>query len=119
MKNNFRFKNVYEKSEKQENAELFQYGIYQTYSRKIKNNTLFKIAAWLQFSDREIPKTLTSRPSNAYQIDRTFRTYAEWKKFLKNGSVSAKAAYFDEFLHFVDKSDGRDFVVHGLAPHGF
>jgi len=81
MKNNFRFKNVYEKSEKQENAELFQYGIYQKYSRKIKNNNLFTIAAWLQFSDREIPKTLTSRPSNAYQIDRAFRTYAEWKKF--------------------------------------
>jgi len=104
MKNDFSFKNIYGENEKQKNAELFQYGIFQDYFRKITKKQLFSIAAWFQFSDPEIPRTLTSRPTNAYQIDRAFRTNAQWKKFINAGSISVKAAYFDEFLHYVDKT---------------
>ena len=108
MKNDFTYKNLYSENEKQKNAELFQYGIFQEYSRKIINNQLFTVSAWFQFSDREIPKTITSRPTNAYQIDKAFRSTALWKKFIKDGSITARVAYFDEFLHYVDKTEDSE-----------
>jgi len=110
MKNDFTYKNLYGENEKQKNAELFQYGIFQEYSRKIKKNQLFTVSAWFQFSDREIPKTITSRPTNAYQIDRAFRSTAQWKKFINNGSITARAAYFDEYLHYVDKTENTETI---------
>ncbi len=110
MRNDFTYKSLSGVNEKQQNAELIQYGAFQEFSRKIRNNQLFTVSAWFQFSDREIPKTLTSRPTNAYQIDKAFRATALWKKFINNGSISVKAAYFDEFLHYIDKSENSESI---------
>ncbi|MCD4746466.1 MAG: TonB-dependent receptor [Bacteroidales bacterium] len=101
-KNDFEFKNLLNEKEKQKNSALFQYGIIQELGFKLSANQILNALVWFQFNEKEIPKTLTSKPNDALQTDKSLRSSLQWKKYTANGSVIAKAAYFNNNLHYND-----------------
>ncbi len=111
LKNNYKFINTekYGKPyERLQNGELFQYGIIQELSKRLSKSQFLKASVWYQHSKRQIPPTMTMSSSNAYQIDRTFRSSIQWKKYLKKASFVTRAAFMDEFLRYVNDYNDYD-----------
>jgi iron complex outermembrane receptor protein len=105
FRNDFSFVNTAEYGnpvQKQKNAALFQYDIMQQTGRKISKNQILKTDLWYQFSNREIPATMTMSKSDAYQIDKSLRSSVEWEKIYDKGLLTAKTSYINEQLHYVD-----------------
>jgi len=94
--------------ERQQNSELSQYGIMQDIHRKISSDQYVYLGLWYQKSSRNIPPTLTMSESKAWQIDRAFRSSLRYTKYFKRGTVNLKAAWFSEFLHYVDEISNID-----------
>ena len=99
-KNNFPYTNLEDKIEKRQNAALLQYGIMQDIYRLIKNRHLFGASFWYQFTDRQIPGSLTEKQGDATQKDESVRALVKWKKFQKKGYLTAKAAFLHNDLHY-------------------
>ncbi|MCD4773183.1 MAG: TonB-dependent receptor plug domain-containing protein [Bacteroidales bacterium] len=102
--NNFLYKYGNE-SKTQTNAALKQYSFIQNVSRKISKDQTINAGIWYQFSNREIPGTMTSKPGNAYQIDKSLRTTINWEKVRSNQKIKAGIAFFTDFLHYLDVDD--------------
>lgn len=106
-KNDFPFINTaqYGKPEqKQNNAELAQHGLLQEnyflINKRQKLNTRF----WYQYSDRNVPPTMTQNISIANQQDRLYRITTEWQRTGERMELLARAAYFDEYIYFNDST---------------
>ena len=101
QKNDFPFKNN-DKIERQKNTALTNFGIIQELSKQFSNKQYLKASIWFQYAHREIPPTLTTANSSAYQVDKSVRSSVYWLKNINNGLLTAKAAYFFDYLNYVD-----------------
>ena len=106
-KNDFPFINTaqYGKPEqKQNNAELAQYGLLQENYFLINTQQKLNTRFWYQYSDRNIPPTMTQNISVANQQDQLYRFTTEWQHTGERIELLARAAYFDEYIYFNDSS---------------
>lgn len=103
-KNDFSYK-YGDEIKTQTNAALKQYSFIHNLSRKISKDQTINAGIWYQFSNREIPGTMTSKPGNAYQIDESLRTSINWEKIKTNQKFKAGIAFFTDFLHYLDIDD--------------
>ncbi len=101
-KNDFPFTNLNGDNEVRENAAIKQYGLMQDIYRKIGNKHLVGLSLWYQFTDREIPKTLVTRPTSAFQKDESLRVSGNWKYFLPKGTFVLKAAFLRDDENYSD-----------------
>ena len=99
--NDFPYKYVNE-TKTQTNAVLKQYSFIQNVNRKISKDQTIKAGIWYQFSNREIPGTITSKPGNAYQIDKSLRTSVKWEKVRSDQKLNIGVAFFNDYLHYSD-----------------
>lgn len=74
----------------------------QAINYSIAPNQKISIQSWWQDTFREIPPTTTQNISEAEQIDRVFRLFAEYKITHYKSSFSTNVAYFDEDNDFED-----------------
>ena len=100
--NDFPYKNIYGDNEVRENAAVVQYGLMQDINRKIGEKHLIGLSFWYQYTDREIPNTMVTRPSVATQNDESVRVSGKWKYFLNRGSFLIKAAYLRDEEKYSD-----------------
>ena len=110
-KNDFSFINTaqYGKPEqKQRNAELSQYGILQENYFLINERQKINTRFWYQFNDRNIPPSMTQSISVANQKDKLYRITTEWQRSGRRVELLARAAYFDEYIYFVDSTIGEN-----------
>ena len=101
-KNDFAFVNLNGDNETRENAALLQYGLMQDVYRKIGNKHLIGLSFWYQFTDREIPITLVTKPMEAFQDDESIRVSGNWKCFLHKGTFSLKSAFLRDDENYSD-----------------
>jgi iron complex outermembrane receptor protein len=106
-KNNFPFINTAlfgSPQEKQSNAQLHQCGFLQENYFKINNRQTLNVRFWYQFSDRNIPPSMTENTSVANQKDQSYRATAEWKRTGNKLSSIIRTAYFKDNLWYKDSS---------------
>lgn len=77
-------------------------GFIGTVSRKMKKNNMLILDIWYQFMDREIPGSLVYTMENADQYDRFLRGMITWQKSSARSVFHAKAAYFNDYLHYTE-----------------
>lgn len=70
--------------------------------RNFKGRNISGISLWYQENDKEIPATLTSKPADADQKDRSLRGVLSSKQFIPKGFISAKLAVFNDYEHYID-----------------
>ncbi len=101
--NNFEFYNSsLSKNPKmrQRNAERKSYGLLSESAFKIGDRQTVNIAFWYQFTDRNIPPTLTQLNSADHQKDVSYRATAEWQYKGKKINYFVRSAFFDEALNY-------------------
>jgi len=106
-KNDFPFINTaqYGKPEQnQSNAELKQYGLLQENYFQINMHQKINTRFWYQYSDRNIPPSMTQNINVAKQKDESYRATTEWQRTGERLTCLARFAYFDEGLNFKDSS---------------
>ena len=101
-KNDFPYTDLSGDKEIRENAAIEQYGLMQDIYRKLGDKHLFGLSLWYQFTDREIPKTLVTKPTSAFQTDESLRISGNWKYFLPNGIFVLKAALLKDDENYFD-----------------
>ena len=74
----------------------------QAINYSISPHQHISIQSWWQDTFREIPPTTTQNISEAVQIDRVLRLFAEYKLNKSMSTFSSKLAYFDEDNDFED-----------------
>lgn len=110
-KNDFPFINTaqYGKPEqKQSNAELKQKGFLQENYFRINSNQKINTRFWYQFSDRNIPPSMTQNRNISNQKDESYRATTEWQRTGEKLTLLARFAYFDEGLKFKDSMINED-----------
>ncbi|MES2593344.1 MAG: TonB-dependent receptor plug domain-containing protein [Bacteroidota bacterium] len=110
-KNDFSFINTaqYGKPEqKQSHGELKQYGILQENYYQINLRQKINTRVWYQFNDRNISPSMTQVISRSNQKDKFYRLTSEWQRTGEKVKLFARAAYFDEYLYFVDSAINED-----------
>ncbi|HPE57385.1 MAG TPA: TonB-dependent receptor [Bacteroidales bacterium] len=100
--NDFRYKSLEGEYENFANAALRQKGFMQDVFRNFKGRNISGISLWYQENDKEIPATLTSKPADADQKDRSLRGVLSSKQFIPKGFISAKLAVFNDYEHYID-----------------
>jgi vitamin B12 transporter len=106
-KNNFEFTNRAEFNtplQKQTNNEVKQYGFIVNESWRVNKRQLLILNGWYQNSNREIPPTMTTAESIAYQTDNVLRITGEWQYYFKNNNLKFRSAWFDESIRYVDEN---------------
>lgn len=104
-KNNFEYYNTQlagYPEQQQSNAGLRQYGLLSDNSFQINSRQKLKISFWYQNSNREIPPSMVQAISDATQQDLSYRVTVEWQKIGDKVTYTARAAYFNETLLYVD-----------------
>jgi iron complex outermembrane receptor protein len=101
-RNDFPFTNLNGDRETRDNAAVLQYGLIQYVYRKISNKHLIGLSFWYQFTDREIPNTLVTRPTKALQDDESIRVSGSWKYFLPKGTFVLKSAFLRDDENYSD-----------------
>ncbi len=110
-KNDFPFINTaqYGKPEqKQSNAELKQKGLLQENYFQLNSNQKINTRFWYQFSDRNIPPSMTQNRNISNQKDESYRATTEWQRTGEKLTLLARFAYFDEGLKFKDSMINED-----------
>jgi len=74
----------------------------QAINYNISPNQHISIQSWWQDTYREIPPTTTQNTSEAVQIDKVLRLFAEYNLTKSMSTFSSKLAYFDEDNDFED-----------------
>ena len=106
-KNNFEFINRAEFNtplQKQTNNEVKQYGFIVNESWRLNKSQLLILNSWYQNSTREIPPSMTTAESIAYQTDNVLRITGEWQYYFKNNNLKFRSAWFDESIRYVDEN---------------
>lgn len=98
--NNFNFINTFKfgrPEERQVNSALGQRAFMQDFDF-ISGASIIGIKAWYNYTEREIPPTLTSTDTKAKQLDESIRLMADWK--FKN--VVVRGAYVHDYIGYDD-----------------
>lgn len=106
-KNNFAYRNTTtlgQPLERQQNAALAQYNTYAHWAMlpNTQHHQQIDLHVWYGSNRREIPASLTTSASQAYQLDDYLRLSASWKKIKQQNSWESRIAYFNEYIHFND-----------------
>jgi iron complex outermembrane receptor protein len=87
---------------KQTNAAAKQKGfINENYFRLTPAQEL-NVNIWYQYANRQVPPGMSVPVTEASQIDKTFRTTAEWKLNQQWITWAARTAYFDESIEYTN-----------------
>jgi iron complex outermembrane receptor protein len=100
--NSFPYEDLGGEKRQLEHAGQTGTGIIQDFAFRLNNEQVFSASGWFQYSDRDIPPTLTESESDANQLDRSLRIMASWKDVNRTSMLEAKAAYFNEFERYSD-----------------
>ena len=95
-----------------QNASSSGFGLMQKFSTKFKKENVLNFDIWLQQVDRNIPSNMLAKPGNAEQNDKNLRAMFSWQKQKSNGHYSARAAYFNNLIHYQDTSTAIDSKIH-------
>jgi iron complex outermembrane receptor protein len=98
--NNFPYLDLYGSETRQKNAATRNSGIMNDTYWKPAAGWLLGFSGWLQENSREIPATLVTAASFAEQDDKAARAVIQARKIFLKGSVSLKAAYVHDSLHY-------------------
>ncbi|MCB2219277.1 MAG: TonB-dependent receptor [Bacteroidetes bacterium] len=108
--NDFDYTNLAGEQESFQNAALSQKGFMQDVYYKFNRKSVAGISFWYQENDKEIPATLTSKPSDAQQLDRSLRGIASFRHYYTKGQLVARFAVFNDYEHYLDP-DGQPVLV--------
>jgi iron complex outermembrane receptor protein len=106
--NDFEYENQYGEKVKFENASLDQFGIMQDFYRWLGKKSLIGISFWYQQNEKEIPASMISKPSDAWQYDQSLRGFISFKNYFNSGFVLIKSAWLHDFLHYLDPADWHE-----------
>jgi iron complex outermembrane receptor protein len=109
--NDFEYTNLNGESQNFQNAALKQRGVMQDIYRKFGQNTVAGISLWYQENDKQVPATLTSKPSDAQQNDRSLRGIASFKQYYRKGQLSASMAVFNDYQHYLDPDSQQALII--------
>jgi outer membrane cobalamin receptor len=109
-KNNFTYPK-YGKIETLSNAAVLKRAFIHQTAFKLKGNHFVEFDFWYQDADRQIPPTMVMDFSNATQEDKAVRTIAKWKKVFRKSALSFKAAYFYDYLHYLDPGFSQSALI--------
>ncbi|MEM6722635.1 MAG: TonB-dependent receptor, partial [Bacteroidota bacterium] len=104
-RNDFTFRNTTQfgaPEQVNENAELEQMGLTQETRISLAKNQFLNVATWVQYSDREIPASMTTSESESYQLDGSIRQSLGWQGQSDNYRYGVRLAYQREDIRFVD-----------------
>ncbi|MEO1437521.1 MAG: TonB-dependent receptor, partial [Bacteroidota bacterium] len=104
-RNDFSFRNttVFAAPEQlNDNAALNQKGLTQESRITLAKNQFINFATWLQYSDREIPASMTEAASQSYQLDGSIRQSIGWEGSSADYRYGIRLAYQREDIRFVD-----------------
>jgi len=102
FENKFTYHGFHGEKLTQTNAGLIQYGYIQELNRKISDSQFLRASFWYQYSDRNLPPSMTSTVHTQYQLDKSLRTSLQWEKNFSHGILRARTAFIDQNLHYVD-----------------
>jgi iron complex outermembrane receptor protein len=94
-----------------QNARLGQAGLSQDLYLDAGRGWITGVSLWLQQNRKEVPATLTSKPSDSWQTDRSLKTMVSAKKILTRGMFSIKSAVLYDYLHFMDPDTMPSLVI--------
>lgn len=99
-KNDFGFETLKGETEKMQNAASSQAGIMQDVYRNFNDKLIIGAAFWYQINRREIPPSLTTKPSDISQKDESLRSMITLQRqFRKHNKLTFRSAFFnDDFL---------------------
>lgn len=115
-KNDFSFKNRSEFGnpiQKQLNSDWNQLAIIQSFFYRFKSNEI-EWHQWFQESNRELSPAVYNRTRTNYQLDKTYRTIANYKKELDaNNQLSSSVSFTREQLRYVSRirMNNENFVL--------
>lgn len=101
-KNNFEFTNLYGEKEKQKNAVTKQYGFMQDIYRNFGGKYVLGGSFWYQNNYRQIPASLTTKPSDVNQTDESARAMISVQRFFKKSKFTFRSAYFHDYFFYHD-----------------
>ncbi|GHA69570.1 TonB-dependent receptor [Pontibacter akesuensis] len=105
--NNYHFKDLSRfgtPEARQQHAAVAQYGTTQDLAWEISPKTSVALHGWYTFADRELQPAMGSADTDANQLDESLRLMAEFKHDSWLGQTAVKAAYFNDYLHYTDRS---------------
>jgi iron complex outermembrane receptor protein len=117
-RNDFSYSDLSGEQARMEHAGYFKGGFLQDVAVKLPSDQYLMASAWFQYSDRDIPPSLTEAASEAELMDRSWRTMLVWKDFNRSGILEAKAAYFNEFERFMDPGSEVYSVIRSQVVSG-
>ncbi len=88
-----------------QHAQLEQHGLTQDLRWQLSPKTALALHGWYTFSDRELPPAMGSADTEAKQKDENLRLMAELEHESRLGQTSIKAAWFNDLLHYTDRSN--------------
>lgn len=99
--NDFLFETLDGETERMTNAASAQAGIMQDIYRNFNNRLIVGAAFWYQINRREIPPSLTTKPSDINQKDESVRSMLTVQRlFSSNNRLSFRSGLFiDDFLY--------------------
>jgi vitamin B12 transporter len=101
--NNFPFRNIAKinrPKERLQNAALEQIYLLQQNQFKISTKDKVELNVWLQRSHREIPASVTARPSKALQDDNVVRASVEYHRDMHRSTLFVRSGFFiDEIIY--------------------
>ncbi|MCX2738456.1 TonB-dependent receptor plug domain-containing protein [Pontibacter anaerobius] len=105
--NNFKYKDLSRfgtPEVRQQHAQVQQQGFTQDLSWQLSPRTGLALHGWYTSSDRELPPAMGSSDAEAQQKDENLRLMVELQHESQLGQTSIKAAYFNDYLHYTDRS---------------
>jgi len=103
--NDYRFVNEFKLKkpiERQINSAIKQYSLMQDLGFKTGEYSKIVAHAWYNYTDRQIPPTLTSSNTAAMQQDRSLRLLAQWDRQAYNNRFYVNAAYVNDYINYAD-----------------
>ena len=88
--------------ESMQNDQVMQYGIMNDTYIRLGKTQLLGISLYYENSNRNIPATIVSGISKAYQVDKAERALLSWKINAPAVSLKIKAAYLNDYYDYVD-----------------
>jgi iron complex outermembrane receptor protein len=103
--NNFSYTNTFLPNSpkvKQTNAAVAQQSFVNEHTIKLTANQEISLNFWYQYADRQIPPTMSSPQSSAFQTDESYRATVDWKLQQKKITWMARTAYFNDQLNYTN-----------------
>ncbi len=102
-KNDFTYNNILkpgQPKEKQKNAAVRMFGLYQDLYFKSGTSGQFNMNIWAHASDREIQPTIVNPDNSDYQEDRNIRMAVSYKNIGEWGNVNVRTGYvLDDLIY--------------------